>query len=180
MNRLRTLSQKMLEADPYSTRNSTNNKNISISWISAIYTLILVGMLVVLFTSMNFTEGSVVGNIVGYSVMLLGVILLIGNIYNKIPITNLFDLTIPSILLLATLTFNIIMTSLFFKDIAKESIPYYGTFSFIILLMTFSQIYLLKEQTNKYNIRLSTLFGLINLVTATTMFIILKYYPTDC
>jgi hypothetical protein len=143
------------------------------------YAFIITGLLTILITSYNFTEGAVNGTIAGYSTLLAGVLIL-SNI-NKSSAPNSFEYYLPVCLLVGTIIFNLVTVSQHFKEIIKESIPSYGTFMFVSTILTFTQIYLLfMSRRGKFNLRLATLMGLINLISAITLSTILKYYPTDC
>lgn len=146
------------------------------------YAFIIAGLLTILITSYNFTEGAVNGTIAGYSTLLVGVLILSNidrTIGNSASINT--DHYLPICLLVGTIIYNLVTVSTHFKEIIKESIPSYGTFMFVTTILTFTQIYLLfMSRRGKFNMRLATLMGLINLISAITISTILKYYPTDC
>lgn len=149
------------------------------------YAFVYAGLIIILITSWSKTSGGVTGSIAGNSAVLAGVI---GITAIKIQTSNWFnrsniEVIIPTMLLIASILFNLITTSTFFKQIEHGSIPYYNTFVFVYILLACSQIYLLfygGHTNTRINTRLATLFGLVNAITTTTMYIILKYYPTDC
>ena len=154
------------------------------------YAFILSGLIAIIITSWSLDEGSLIGNISGYAIVLFGTIILtiinssdiITSAINSKQWMELLRLVLPSIFLIGSITFSLIITIMYFGDIIKQSVPYYGTFSTISVLLILSQLYLLfvKMGNKIINLRLSSLIGFINIVIVTTIYIILKNYPTDC
>jgi hypothetical protein len=143
------------------------------------YVFIITGVFTILVTMGNVSRGAITGNIVGFSALLAGTLVLLSQRVSGGG--NVAPLSISAILLVGALVFNIVTISLYFKPITQNSVPAYASFSLTSVSLIGAQLYLMfRAAPSAMNRQMGIMFGLLNSIASTTLYLIARYYPTDC
>jgi len=116
-----------------------------IEWLSTIYkTFIIVGIIILLCTVWTNTSSSLTGSIVGYSFLIVGILLVLSELlkkkyYSQTSISVMYIVTtlLPVLILLGSLIYMISMISIHFDRISQDHISgsYYSFMVIFILLL---------------------------------------------
>ena len=169
-------------------------------WYTIIYnSLLLVGLIIVFFTMGSNTSSNLTGTIIGYSFIVVGVLLLIGFLLNNMNtiaganfsfISSLITVG-PFVLMIGILVYMIYLLSYYFSQITAGHISSgYYTFMniFVVLLMVEFYIFYNNLQDKAFKTTgtigkvpgmVLYLLEIISIVTLITLGIILKYFSTD-
>ena len=175
--------------------------------MSSFYSTIYNGLItasVVLFIIGIFTRGklSVGSYITGYSTLILGIMLLLITMFNKLfssdtklptsqMISTILSMTGPFILMLGTISFVLYLMITYKSIIIDDHVsPGYYSFNNITLLLILFQLYIVftntinpdYEKTHKLSNTTSSimyLIGMLTLISTIIMYTILKYFTTD-
>ena len=162
-------------------------------WFSNIYfSLIITGILIIILTVGAKTNSGIIGTMIGYSFIAIGILLVIGFLLNKIAKTNTLFQIIISILPFTVILGSIIyllylIGSNFDKIISNHITSNYYTFTNIFVIIIFVQMYILYQglkdknftlnnQLSKVNSMLLLLLGVINMIVVITLGTILVYF----
>lgn len=138
----------------------------------------------------------------GYSVLILGVLMILIILFSNILkfgsnsstlqlLYSILNMTGPFILMLGVISFVLYLLISYYDNIVKGQIsPSYNTFNSIIVMLLFIQIYMIyknidndKFQTTGKISRVATsiiyLIGLLSAISSVILYIVLKYYSTD-
>lgn len=170
-------------------------------WYSTIYkAFILASLVSFLVGFFSQSQTSLGAYITGYSVLILGIMMILIILFNNIlNITSnnstlqvfysIFTTAGPFILMLCVISFILYLIVTYKNKIMEGHVaPGYNTFSNIIILLLFIQIYLVYNNINNFssNGKISRVtFGLIYLIGVLTaicsviVYTNLKYYSTD-
>ena len=163
--------------------------------ISASVVLFLIG----LFSSGEVSMGSY---ITGYSTLILGIMLLLVTLFNKLFSTNqnmsssemvyaILSMTGPFILMLGTISFVLYLMITYKSIIIDDHVsPGYYSFNNITVLLILFQLYIVftntitpdYEKTHKLSKLTSSiiyLIGTLSIISSIIMYTILKYFTTD-
>lgn len=172
-------------------------------WYSTIYKACIIASIIAFiigFTTQS--ETSLGAYISGYSVLILGIlmilVILLSNILRVSQNASTFQLLIsiiltvgPFLLILAVISFVLYLLINYKNNIISGDVaPGYTSFSTIISLLIFIQLYLVYTNidTDKFQItgkipRITSSFiyllGVINAICSIILYTILKYYTTD-
>jgi len=170
-----------------------------IEWLSTIYkTFIIVGIIILFCTIWSNTPSSLTGSIVGYSFLVIGILLVLSELLKKkyysqtaINISYIFTTLLPVIILLSSLIYMASMTSIYFDRISQGHVTesyYKFMIAFIILLTgllttfykgTQNQEFKTTQTLNKVTSLFIYLIEIIYIVVIITLCIILTNFFTD-
>lgn len=159
---------------------------------------ILIATIVSIFATIGLSSKNALESLIGeYSVM-AGVLLLL-MVLTTINIKsaglslfsfNSFITLFPFILILAIISYYLVLLSIYFTRISTNKVSsYYQSFSNTMLVLLLTQIMLLVSSVGKSPINPSLpkkifsvlmLLGTINMIVVITLGVILKFYATDC
>jgi hypothetical protein len=173
------------------------------AWYESIYKALMFGSAISFIIS-NFTTGKNSYNslISGYSILILGIMMILTILITKIlEIQNtsttmqiILAITMelgPFLLMLAIIGFMLFLIIFYKTPILENNLsPSYGTFSNITLVLILCQLYLIYnnidsvefKRDGKLSIITSSmlyLIGVLSLFSVGTLYIILKYFRTD-
>lgn len=159
----------------------------SIEYISNIcFNAIIVGALTVLisFFTGPYNNGSVIGSMVGYSLITLSLLFLfIMNVNNNNSgILSILLSSGPFLLIIATTVYLLYLLGSYFNEIVAGRVSNsYGTFITLYLLMILMQLYVHfnNSKNSKTTKMLLYLLGLFNTIVVITLGVILAYFSTD-
>jgi hypothetical protein len=164
------------------------------SIISIIYsTLIIVGVILLLITLGTITSSSIVGSMVGYSLIGGGVLLLISNLIYKLlnnKHSNIFSYIYtvgPFLILLGIVIYSLYLIITYNSSIVNGNVSSgYVKFTNISIILILLQLYLFfvgtkneNEIIDKKSSMLLYLIGIINIIIMITLGIILASFTTD-
>ena len=172
-------------------------------WYSSMYKGFILASIVSFITAF-FTKGSVSfgAYIAGYSVLILGIMMILLILFNKILgitqgqttfqiLYTIFMTTGPFILMLSVVAFILYLMITYKNKILEEHIPLgYYSFSNIFIILLFIQLYIVytKISTDKFELtgKISSvtssiiyLLGVLDAICSIIIFTILKYFSTD-
>ena len=172
-------------------------------WYTSIYKAFIyasiIAFIIGFFTDSKLSFGAYIS---GYSVLVLGVLMILLILISNILKFNanssmfqilfsLFNLAGPFILMLGVISFVLYLLITYQTNILNGRVaPGYNTFSSIIVMLLFLQIYIVynnidtdKFQTTGKLSRISTsiiyLIGILSGISSIILYTILKYYTTD-
>lgn len=173
------------------------------AWYESIYKALMFGSAISFIIS-NFTTGKNSYNslISGYSILILGIMMILTILITKIlEIQNtsttmqiILAITMelgPFLLMLAIIGFMLFLIIFYKTPILENNLsPSYGTFSNITLVLILCQLYIIygnidsvefkrDGKLSKITSGLLYLFGIFSLFSVGTLYIILKYFRTD-
>ena len=172
-------------------------------WYSSIYKgFIITGVISFIIGFFSQGEVSIGAYIAGYSVLVLGIMMLLLILFNNILkisqglstlqlIYSIVSSTGPFLLMLAVIAFILYLIIKYKKLITSQHIsPYYYSFSNIAILLLLVQLYLVYtnisspqfESTGKITkvtTSLLYLLGVLEAICSIILFTILKYFNTD-
>ena len=173
------------------------------AWYESIYKALMFGSAISFIIS-NFTTGKNSYNslISGYSILILGIMMILTILITKIlEIQNtsttmqiILAITMelgPFLLMVAIIGFMLFLIIFYRTPILENNLsPSYGTFSNITLVLILCQLYIIygnidsvefkrDGKLSKITSGLLYLFGIFSLFSVGTLYIILKYFRTD-
>ena len=161
------------------------------------YSLIIVGTIIIFSTIGTSSVGSVTGTIIGYSFIIVGLLIISGVSLSKMGSHGNFNIISflmtsgPFLLTIAILSYLLYLLSIYFKQITDGNVSKgYYTFSNIIIILIIAQLIIFsygsQEKHFKTTYSLSKVYGMtlyllgvITLFTVFTLGTILKYFTTD-
>jgi len=180
--------------------SNTNNINVSSSFINpsnfSLYLIYAGIMVAVITTFLDTTRNTLIGIMVGYSVITTGYLILLATIINDIKrnsftVLEILKTVTPFILIIGTIVFLTYNIGKYFNNISKGRISKnYNTFSIIFMLLTLLEtIILYRSKISLQFKRTSTIptilywmlifVGVINFIVAEIISIDLAYFITD-
>jgi len=158
------------------------------------YSLIVAGIIIIFITSYTNNSNGLIALISGYSTILVAILFLCGlNIMNLMNINKnmsyyqLLYNSFPFLFIMGLIIFLICNYTIYFDKIVNSKVSdYYFIFSFLSTIFIIIQISILINSFKNNPIIKNNIFhllnfiGSINIMIITTIFIILKYYVTDC
>lgn len=163
----------------------------SIDYITMFLGLICVGIFIVMVTFIiGFNNSnSLTGTIVGYGIILVGIVLFslfsINSKYKNLTVLQLFVSTTPFLLIIASLLFTNITLSTYFNNISKSNVnEKFGTLVTLFLIFTFIQVFAIFHSRSSPMINyllpyILSLLGTINIIISIFIHVNLKYFTTD-
>lgn len=172
-------------------------------WNSALYKACILGAMVAflvgLFTNSETSYGSYVA---GYSVLILGILIILVILFSNImkfngnsPMTtvllSILNSAGPFLLILGIISFILYLLIKYKNNIINGNVsPGYNSFSNIIIILLFLQLYLVYSNITKDSFQesgkiskitssLMYLIGTITTICSVILYTILKYYSTD-
>ncbi len=155
------------------------------------YAFMIGGLIVVMLTVGTNNEGALTGTITGYAAATCAILFMSGLVYynyQETTILKIFSMMTPFILLLAVFIYSFVLIGIYFDRIANNRVSgYYATFSYISVVLIFTQINILftdklyKDTGTISQLTLSKmiLIATINILALISMGISLKYFSTD-
>jgi NADH:ubiquinone oxidoreductase subunit K len=147
------------------------------------YSFLIGGLIVVLLTVGNRSEGALNGTITGYATATCAILFMLGLVYYNHQ-GYILSMMIP----LAVFIYSFVLIGIYFEQIAHNHVSgYYTTFSYISVALIFTQVNMLftdklyKETGTISQLTLSKmlLIATINILALISMGISLKYFSTD-
>ena len=168
------------------------------SWYSSIYNGFIYGSVVAFLISL-FNSGKLAygGQVAGYSVLSIGILLIMVVIFNYLSgkktssILNTIMTVGPFICMLGVIGFSLYMLIKYKTIIIEDKVSSnYKTFSNITLILLITQTYIVINNLNSesfkttHTISMATsgflyLYSLMALASSLIIYVILKYYTTD-
>ena len=170
------------------------------NWYPSVYKAFIYASIVVFILGF-FTDakGSYAAYLAGYSLLTLGIMMILVVLFSKIMgnnptgstsqlISSIMMSTGPFILMLGIIAFVLFMLIKYKNNIIDGHVaPSYNAFSNIIIILILVQIYLVItnlniETTGKMSKVISStmyLLGVLSAISSITLYTILKYYSTD-
>ena len=183
--------------DVSSNTNKNTNANSFVSASNFSLYLIGAGIMVAIITSfLDTTKNTLIGTMVGYSVITSGFLILLSTVINntKSNTFSLFEILkniAPFILIIGTIMFLTYNIGKYFNNISKGRVSNsYKTFSTVFTLLTLVEVILFYNSKNSIQFkRTSTIptilywmilfIGVINFIVAEIISIDLAYFNTD-
>jgi len=168
--------------------------------INIYYSLIAVGLIILLCVANTNTSGGITGSMVGYSFIVSGLLILMGNLMYNLNIhksnggnygASLFFSIGPFLSIIGIIIFTLYLLGIYFDRIVSGNVSKgYYNFSQISFLIIIIQIVIFYTGTQSpqykatYNISRSIslclyLLSVINVIVLITMYVILTYFSTD-
>ena len=183
--------------DVSSTINKNTNANSFVS--PSNFSLYLIGagiMVAIITTFLDTSKNTLVGTMVGYSIITSGFVILLSTVINntKSNTFSLFEMLkniAPFILIIGTIIFLTYNTGKYFNNISKGRVSNsYKTFSTVFTLLTLVEVILFYNSKNSIQFKrtstipivsywLIILVGIINFIVAEIISIDLAYFNTD-
>jgi hypothetical protein len=183
--------------DVSSTINKNTNANSFVS--PSNFSLYLIGagiMVAIITTFLDTSKNTLVGTMVGYSIITSGFLILLSTVINntKSNTFSLFEMLkniAPFILIIGTIIFLTYNTGKYFNNISKGRVSNsYKTFSTVFTLVTLVEVILFYRIKNSKQFKntstipivsywLIILVGIINFIVAEIISIDLAYFNTD-
>jgi hypothetical protein len=162
------------------------------------YSLIIVGIILVLCTLGTSTSSALTGTMTGYSFIVSGILLLIGYIMNKIYTANpkgsfltiLFSIG-PFLMIVGIIIYILYLLGTYFNRITNGNVSSgYVAFSNIAVVLILLQVILFYNGTkdpsfvetstlSRVSNMLLYLLGVLNVIVVITLGVILAYFSTD-
>jgi len=152
------------------------------------YSLICVGIVIILFTLGTSSTGGVTGTMIGYSFITIGMLLITGYLIKTITpgLEAMFFTIGPFLMIISTILYILYLLGKYFDRITTGNVSGgYYTFSNISLILIILQLVVFYSATigkatlSKLNSMQIYLLGTINIISVATLGSILAYYITD-
>jgi hypothetical protein len=160
------------------------------------YSLICVGIVIILFTLGTSSTGGVTGTMIGYCFIIIGMLLITGYLIKTIMpglgLEAMFFTIGPFLMIISTILYILYLMGKYFDRITTGNVSGgYYTFSNISLILIILQLVVFYNATtsktfktdsptlSKLNSMIIYLLGTINIISVATLGSILAYYITD-
>ncbi len=154
---------------------------------AVIFIFLFAGCITVLITSTIVNKSAVIATMVGYSIILAGMLYILGytSYTSAFSMQKKMSVITASILIILVLLISIYLLNTYIHEIATGHIPYLTTFSFLSAIFVTFQLYMIKNFISSFtdikSIDSAKLYGfsLVSLILLMCMYTSLKYYVTD-